>query len=312
MQTIWPFAAFALLAIHLLAVQVAGAAPIVCCLLPKGQNLPHSDQAGRRLAKHAAVGLIVGVAIGLLLGWLAMQIHQRDYFPVLSRFYNRVWWGGWELLFSLAILLAVWLPWDYWVATKTRKIVQGLLAIIAATNLLYHFPPLLTVMADNLLNEGLRDTAAIERITSAEFRGLIAQPLVIAKSLHFVFAAVAVSGAWLMLLSPSSRNSGDDPARRGALIALAAMVVQMLLGMWIVVQVPPAEQSALIGGDPVASLMLLMSVVFSLGAMNQLGSVAMDATQEMTRSQIRSAAIGVLVIATIMIGVASRMSGLAG
>lgn len=269
------------------------------------------------MAGHGVASLILGVGIGLLLGWMAMTQGVRDYTPVLTKFYNRVWWGGWELLFSLVIMVVYWLPWNFWTASRGRRIAQGLLTIIAATNLLYHFPPLLTVMAAELaavasVTEGATNVTAI---TSPEFRALIAQPLVIAKSLHFGFAAIAVSGAWLMLFHSSVQNgesSRDRPARRGAMIAVAAMAMQMLIGMWLVTQVPAAEQSALMGGDPIAAGLLLASIVFSLGAMNQLGTIAMDSRDESTPSQIRSAAIGVLVIATVMIGVASRLSGLAG
>lgn len=315
LQTLWPFLAFGLLAVHLIAVQIAAASPIVCCLLPKGEEHPFSRSAAKRLARHGIVALLVGVAVGLLLGWLAMSNSPRDYGPILARFYNRVWWGGWELVFSLVVMLAYWLPWNFWRATKGRRIAHGLLAVVGATNLLYHFPPLLTVMAAELTSASSLvppDGGAVERISSPEFRGLIAQPLVIAKSLHFVFAALAVTSAWLMLFHPSANKVSDHPARRGAMIALGAMAVQMLIGMWLVVQVPAQEQSALMGGDPIAAVLLLASIVFSLGAMNQLGAIAIDGQLESTSKQVRSAAIGVLVIATVMICVAGRLSGLGG
>jgi len=315
LQTLWPFLAYALLAVHLIAIQIASACPIVCCLLPRNAENPRSNRAAKRMASHSVVALLLGVSVGLLLGWLAMSQGIRDYTPVLTKFYNRIWWGGWELLFSLLVMLACWLPWNFWTASRGRRIFQGLLAIVTATNLLYHFPPLLTVMATELASVP-DETANVATITSAEFRALIAQPLVIAKSLHFGFAAIAVSGAWLMLFHSSTKQDGesptDHPARRGAMIAVSAMAMQMLIGMWLVTQVPSAEQSALMGGDPIAAALLLASIVFSLGAMNQLGTIAMDSRDESTPRQIRFAAIGVLVIATTMICVAGRMSGLGG
>ena len=322
LQTLWPFVAFGLLAVHLLAMQIAGAAPIVCCLLNKDHEHPRSRSAARKLAGHGIVALIVGVAAGLLLGWLAMSYTTRDYLPVLTRFYNRVWWGGWELLFSLVIMLACWLPWNFWVATKVRRIGLGLLALVAATNLLYHFPPLLTVMAASL--DSLADVENIQRITSAEFRALIAQPLVIAKTLHFVFAAIAVTGAWVMLTNTKSLASltpetssdpeslADQPAKRAAMFAVAGMSMQMLIGMWLVVAVPAKEQSAIMGGDPVAAGLLLFGIVLSLGALNQLGTIMMGGAEDCTQGKVRTAGMGVLVIATMMICVAGRLSGIGG
>ncbi len=310
MDILWPPIAFGLLTLHLLAVQLAAAGPVVACWLPRSTAAPHAHASGKRLVNHSMLALVIGTAAGLLLGWLAMVFSHRDYQPVLTQFHDRIWWGIWELVFSMAMLLAIQIPWSFWSATPGRRIAQGVLVLLGAANLLYHFPPLLTVIASQLRDSGaLLETAPI---TSAQYRSLIAQPVVLAKSLHFTFASFAVTGAWVMLTQPVVQQPGTgDPAKRGATIALVSMGIQMLVGMWLVMLAPSNEQSALMGNDLIATGILLASIAGSLAVMNQLANVAMDARLANHALKTRIPALGVLAIATLMIGVTLRLSGLA-
>lgn len=319
MQIIWPFLAIVLLTVHLIGMQFAAAAPVVWCLVRKGSKYPECDTVARKLAARATGGLVLGVVLGLALAGLATVFDMRDYSYVIAKFYKRVWWGGWELLFSLVLLLICWVPWRFWMASGWRRGIQGFLSIVTATNLLYHFPPLLTVMAEHLsvAPEGSDPVAAI---SSAEFRGLIARPIVIAKSLHFGLAAIAISAAELLVLcskngqnAPSQENGVElnSTIRRAAGIALVAMALQMVVGMALVMLVPASEQSALMGGDLWAAGSLILGVILSLVVMNQLGTLAMeDSLSAVPASKVRLSGRLVFLVTILMIAAAFRTSGL--
>ncbi len=113
-----------------------------------------------------------------------------------------------------------------------------------------------------------------------------------------------------------ARKSTDSNAplviRRAALIATTAMGVQMVVGLWLVMQIPSNQQSALMGGDLIGSGMLLVSILLGLVGLNQLATIAIDGQGEITERQVWLAGVTVTAVVTIMVGVAVRVSGLVG
>ena len=331
MQIMWESWGFVVLLVgHLLMMLLAGGGPVACLLLEwscngtVGRDANHS--VAKRLARNCIAYLIVGSLLGLAMIWVANATGQRDYAYVFERFYDRVWWGAWELVTYTVAMLAYWLAWDRLQKSNPGKWVHRCIAVLAVTNLLYHFPPLLTVMVDAMnsatINSDSAGVASAERITSSEYRTLIFQTPVLAKTLHFVFASLAVAGGWLMAhcspepdIEEDQTDASEDsivamvtgPPRVGSVLATIALVFQLLIGLWLVVLATPSEQAAVMGRDGLATACLLIGVLLSLVALNQSAAVAMG---EGRFWQCRSAAglIGVAVV--LMIVMTAKLSGL--
>ncbi|MEM7315638.1 MAG: hypothetical protein AAF497_21070 [Planctomycetota bacterium] len=307
---------------HLISMQLAGAGPLVSAWLEyrgHAKGLPTTVEEARRLAWHSIYGLIGGMGLGLLLVWAATQFGSRDYLPVVSKFYSRVWWGGWELVTSLVVMLIYVLCWSKLCSSRGGRIFLRFLALFSATNLLYHFPPLMTVMVESMESAAESgtpvDPAFIVELTSSEFRQLIFRTEVFAKSLHFGLAGFAASGAYLMW---SGKTVGDDAGetetnarsfshavRWGSWITVVAIAIQLLVGMWLVVLSPPSIQSQLMGKNPWVAGALIGGILLSLAAMNQAAGVGMGDTES---AKPRLAALTVVAVIGLMV----MVTGLTG
>ena len=107
-----------------------------------------------------------------------------------------------EVLFALACLGIYAGEWTRW---RNRPWLHGLFAVLAATNLLYHFPPLMVVL--NAL--AVRPEMVTEPIiTRPIYRELMLRPDVLSQSLHFVVASVAAAGVALVVVAWRQRTSG--------------------------------------------------------------------------------------------------------
>lgn len=270
---------------------------------------------GKKLAKNCVFAIIAGSLLGLMMIWLATAIGERDYSSVIERFYSRVWWGVWELVTYLVAMLIYWLSWDRLSKSTAGRFLHRFVAIFAVTNLLYHFPPLLTVMVDAMNSN---EAVPAEPITSAEFRGLIFQTPVLAKTLHFGFASLAIVGAWLMGHASADTTIIEQteegevafvagPPRLGGLLATIAIVMQLLVGLWLVVLAPATEQAAIMGKDSVAVVCLFGGVLLSLVALNQSAAIAMG-EGKLWQARMASAMISATVV--LMILVTARLGGL--
>ena len=96
------------------------------------------------------------------------------------------------------------------------------LAVLAATDLMYHFPPLFAML--NLLTNRIELSG--QTLTSTLYRTLLVDPEVMAMVVHVWLAAVALTGVAVMRLavkpSPSTPADGSDNAT--AAIAAQARV----------------------------------------------------------------------------------------
>ncbi len=249
----WLFAG--LLFIHLVSVQLAAAGPLAALLI-WGSAPDASVRLSRRLLGQSLGTLGVGVVSGLLMGWLATILGHRDYTGILTRYYPRIWWGGGEVIFSALVMTGLWLLLPRLKGGRAGRVTAWLLAVATSLNLLYHFPPLLTILSHEVQTPTLAPLPQ-RAITSAEYRGMLVAPLVISKSLHFVIAAFATTGGWLLLVG--TRPLDDDAEEKarvasiGGKIALTAISLQMLSGIWLFLQLDFHARSRLLGEDPVAA-----------------------------------------------------------
>lgn len=295
----------ALLTLHLLSVNLASVAPLIGVWLEWLDA--RGSSAARRLAPplawHGVTSLVIGACLGTTIGWLMWTDRYRDAVLQLgSRLHN----GGAELVFSLALM--IWHAW-WWSRSRSQdhspsrrgRWGRATLALLAGTNLVYHFPVLMVILARLATGED----ATTEVLNSAAFRQRLFDPVVLARCLHFWLASFAVTGIWLLVISwrwqgrstdPTSGASDNDGdahqiARWGARLALFPTLLQIPSGIWLLSTVPPLAQGRLLGGDLTATLAFGGSVLLALGLMHHLAAIGMGET---SRSQL-ARAIGLLV-----------------
>lgn len=242
---------------------------------------PHGNVlaiVGRRLAGWSLLAFLIGGAVGLINGWWWWRASPERLEAALARLASKVHFGLWELGFYLVLMVA-YLAWWKWAPPRSllARLFHALLAIMAATNLLWHFPPLMTILAHVAANEPYG-----EPISSGEFRALMFSAFILPRCFHYWLASLAVGGLTLAVLAaraiPAHRSAADDLQRwaaRGARLALVCTMLQMLVGAWVLMSSPQTEQSRLMGDSVPATLLLVGSIAAALWLMHLLASIAL-------------------------------------
>ncbi len=300
-----------LLAVHLLAVNVASAGPLVCVWLHR-RCFRHGDalagQVGLRLARMSlflfTLGVIIGaVQLGLL--WWVRDVPSVDqrYFNAMRQFPAAKYWYtlGELLFFCLCMAPYVWL-WNHW---GERRFWHGLLAVLAATNLLYHFPSLMAMLA---VIPGRADWQEVT-ITPDVYRRMILDGEVLARVVHVWLASVATTGVAVMILAmrATAQDAQPDRAARlascGARVALVATLLQLLVGVWLLLTLPATAQSALLGEDTLGAGLMLLSLFAVMGLIHVLAAASIGDVSR--RTVIRSTVL-LVVIVVLMSGTLRR------
>ncbi len=282
------------LAAHLLLVNVAGGGPVVCIWLEwmgRRKKSAALDQAGRRLASGSLLYFFVGAVLGTLLLGMMYASGDEVFFLALKRlpkYSTKLTYTGLELLFFIACLLGYIIWWKFSPRDRLwQRILHRLLAILAATNVMWHFPTLFGVV------EALAtDVGATEEITKSEFRKLMYGPAILTLSFHTWFAMIATAGIVVMGYAlrplrgtPTDEEAGDARlvATTGARIALIVTVLQLPIGIWVMLSLPASQQNRLMGGDLMATGAFGLAIILALGLMHFLAAVAMG---KVTRKSI--------------------------
>lgn len=290
-----------LLSVHLLAMNVAAAGPLLCVAVQwiayRSKSELHA-RIGLQLAGASLASIFLGIGAGLASGWVFWVGGAASYFSAVERLRPRVTNGVWELVFY-AVCLTVYILW--WRSWPPRRVVGqiclAMVGLAAGTNLLWHFPSLMTAIAH--LAAGAVEGAVL---AGADYRELIFRAEVTSRWLHVWLASFATAGlllAWLADRAASKstsiphggetpdavpRSNGDDSAGPqatrplvlgGARTALAATLLQLPVGMWLLLSSPAGEQSRLMGGDLLATCLFLAAMVTVLLLLHQLAAVAM-------------------------------------
>jgi len=265
-----------LLAFHLMCMNVCSAGPLICVWLHRKASSPDAKLCALKLARSSYWALVVGILSGLTLGVLTWLSGDHTLVDTLPFFRSKVNWGIAELMCSLVWTLAYW-AWMNWrppVGALARFAHAGL-AVLTATNLLYHFPSLMTVLS----NVAAGDIEVTSHVDSRAFRTLIYSPNVLAHSLHIWIASFAVSGVYLFFLA----RKLDAPRPifvTGARIALAATLAQIGSGFWLIIAIPPHQQSQLLGGNLWATGLLLLSMLAAFQLLQLLATLALGDFEE--------------------------------
>jgi hypothetical protein len=288
-----------LLAAHLMCVNVASGGPLVAAWLDwRGTR---GDTAAAKgavyLARASLLGLILGGLLGFLIGWIKWDADYRSLW--LGPLSYKLHWAGIELAFSILLTVGWWL----WLPGKAggsfrSMATRGLIAVLAATNLLYHFPILFAV-ADRLASTGQTQG---EQITGAAFRRLMVEGEAPALAVHVTLASVAMAGIMLLGLSLRWLKRGETaPAKRiavwGGRIALLPTVLQAPVGLWTLATMPADAQSSLMGESAVGTLLLAGSLLAAFWLVNDLVKVAMS---EVSRSLLIRVMAAMLVTVLLM------------
>ncbi len=262
-----------LLAFHLLAVNLAGAGPLICLWFDwrELRGDAAAGPIGRTLARRSFEALIVGGVLGLaLLGVLWLR-YPRAYFDGWRAVtVSRLWFLIPEYCFSLALMVVYWATWN-----GRHRWVWGhrLLNLIGSTNLLYHFPTQFVVIGLLCHQPALRDAPY-------KHLALVTQPEALAALAHHLLASLAVTGVWLMgSAARMARQSQDHSAAGrlsafGARLALAPTLAQIMVGLWYLWQLPQRMRAEMLGDQIATTTSFGAAVLCSLGLMHHLAGAA--------------------------------------
>ncbi len=289
-----------LLAAHLLCVNVAAGGPIVAAWLD-WMGMRGSEAAARGavfLGRAVLVGLLLGATLGVLVGWLKWTPEYESLWTGPLSY--KLKWTMLEAVFSLLMLAG----WSWFLpgragGVKWGVVMRSVVAVLAATNLMYHFPILFSVAGR--LQEAGETTGGILR--GREFRALIGKETV-GLGVHVALASVAVAGAMLLVFAKRMLGRGDVEnaevvARWGGRWALVPSLVQLPLGLYVLSIMPAVEQSRLMGGSGLGVILFVAALGAAFWLMNDLAQIAMG---EVTRGLLTRAVAAMVVTVSLMTG----------
>ncbi|HEY5313429.1 MAG TPA: hypothetical protein VIK18_12960 [Pirellulales bacterium] len=295
----------AVLIVHLLAVNLASAGPLVGIWL-FWKAWRRADRACASAGRRLIVWSLAAVGVGILTGGVALALAwsaMPGFFAAAGRLpASRYWFGGVELVFYVACLAGV-LRISRVEDLVHRRRFWGIAAllVLAGLDLVYHFPPLFVGL--NVLASRPDDWTG-----PVHFVQLLVDPQVAAMVLHFVLAAAAAGGVALMLLA----KADDAPTRErlvtaGARLTLGATILQLPVGALVLFHLPPASRDALLGGDALASVLFGLALVATLGLLQRTAGIALGETEPRA---VRTAALWFALIVLLMVVAQQRAAGL--
>ena len=269
-------------AFHLITVNLAGAGPFVAAWADwygRRRDRPEFQSAALRLIRWSIVATLLGAGLGLgawaeLVYWPPPSQGSFCWLLRESISTQRWWFIAGEIAFYLACLSACWFLWSRLI--RHRWIIW-LLALAAGTNLLYHFPPLFTVLAIKFEQHNW------STFDHAAFLHQMLQAEAIARILHVWLASFATAGialAWIGSLSTRPANTENDSSNRssvsvcGGRWALWATMFQIPIGVWILFAFPDAQGERIMTGSP----LFFAGVLVALGLMHQLAMLSLGDT----------------------------------
>lgn len=291
-----------LLTVHLLAVNVASGAPFVCIWLSLRARRGDfaADLVGRRLARWSLDALSFGVLLGVALGAILWWLDQGAFVQALGRIEpRRLAFGGIELLFYFVLMAWYLARWG----RPTRWFwLHPLVALMAGTNLIYHFPILFTVVAMIAERAGAADT-------SQPFVAWLRDPELLARVAHFCLASLAVTGAaMMMVVARSSELRTDETAANraatwGAHCILWPSLVQLPLGLYVLLQIPERARDALLGDDLIGAAIFAIALLAVLMLLQQLATALLGHVRAVDAPKY-VALLGLIVL--LMVGARER------
>jgi hypothetical protein len=290
-----------LVSLHLAAMNVAGGAPLASAWLEWRERRAGAvtTAAADYLAGAALFSLLTGIVLGLgLIGLRWSPTFVELWSGPMAR---KMYWALGELVFSLALAAGYW-------AWRMRARKPGafgragrvFLPLLSGTNLLYHFPALFLV-ASHLTEEGLTSGPSL---TAREFRQQMTTGATPALIVHVILASIAAAGIALLGLALrwQRQNRDAEELKRltagAARLALVPTVLQILVGLWILVQIEPLTQSQLLGGNLPAAACFLAGVLGAFWLMQLLAGLAFGEVERRAIIKSMAAFLGTILLMT--------------
>lgn len=262
-----------LLSVHLLAMNLASAGPLYSIWLGRrGCELDTSrGEIGRKLAVFSVWVLLLGIVTGLGQLYFASSSGMDAAMQRLPK--RGLWMATTELAFSLICLLVYAASWR---ALRNHRWWHAFLALLSCSNLLYHFPPLMSVMGRIASDPTWTEAEVLDRTALLP---LFQRSEILALSMHFVLASLAVSAlAVLWLASRIDEVDWESSAlpisRRAAGMALFVTAMQLPVGIWLLISLPQSNQRAMMGGNAVASFAFVGALLLTFILLQRLVAIA--------------------------------------
>ncbi len=283
--------------------------------------------AGQRLARWGLIALAFGVLLGFGLLAILWAMGEDRYLAMLGRVpVDRWWFAAAEVAFYYVCMT----PYSMTAGRTKQSRAWLLLPLLAATNLLYHFPPLFGVVSVAVEREEFHGL----ELTRDIYRQILTDPQTLSRIVHHWLAAVAMAGLALMVIStargthktgtgtspqPSVGNEissrlgasprfdaapSDRPVLWGSRIALLATVIQLPVGLWVVLQLPAGMQNQLLGEDAVGTALLGVSL---LGASLLLQALVTVSLGDTSRGAVQRSLVWMAVVLVLMSGTLHRI-----
>lgn len=188
--------------------------------------LPLESETRQRLARFGLWAL----GIGLLTGGLAVVLVLVGARPGYEEAAARVPLRDYVMLTIewafTAVLYVVYVK--SWNRLGSRRVLHGLIGVLAATNLLYHFPAVMIVLGRLADNSALAGQEVVNRAVLLE---VLATPWILARTLHFWSLSGLAAGAGTMVISDKAESPAST-RRTGAAVALIGIAMLFLTGGW--------------------------------------------------------------------------------
>jgi hypothetical protein len=279
-----------LIAIHLLAMNVASAGPLAAAWLAGRGGL------GPELARRVARQSLQGLGLGIVLGGALLLAPNAGLRAALGRFpASTYWFAAGELVFSAVVMAGL-----LWIvnAPRRRPVLAWGLALVSASNLLYHFPPLMAVIGKLAADPRWATEASISH---AALLRLVRRPDVLALWLHFILASIAAAA--IVALWPSRSESSTaltEPSerilRQLAAAALVATLAQLPVGVWLLTSAETAERNAMLGQGVATSTLFLGSLVAAFVLLHALARATLGDVDPTTRRRSAWLLLAVVVL----------------
>jgi len=197
----------------------------------------------------------------------------------LARFPSRaLWFAAAELVFSLVCLL---LYAGCWRALRQHRWWHASLALLSSSNLLYHFPPLMSVLGKLANDPTWAKPQTLDRPTLLP---LMMRDEIVALSTHFVLASFAIAAITVLWLSGQSNKGRSNEkfweqstlplSRRAAWVALAVTAIQLPVGIWLLVSLPSSTRTSMMGDSAIASLAFVGALLMTFLLLQRLLTIA--------------------------------------
>lgn len=307
----------ALLSVHLMLVDLAMAGPLAALWLESGGSRSGSEKRvaiARTMLRWSATSLAIAIVLGgvlLTLFWYSDR--YENYFDAISKVpRSRLWSGLGELVFYYLCLGAH----AFWLRRppigKPLRYFMRLLPVMAATDLMFHFPPLFAVIS--VLAGRPSQRGAIETVLGrGDYYSLLIDAEVLSRVVHVWIAAVAVTGVAVMIASRQIASEADEGtvviggeasiAVIGARWSLLATLLQVPVGLWLAFSMSEDARTAVFGGDVVATALFGISLLLTLQLLHSLASISLG---EASARSIWKVAIVMFAIVLAMVGVLYR------